>query len=394
MCFDAIGNMYIGDDGNNRVRKITTASIISTFVGNGIQGYSGDNGQASSAELYQPYSTAFDAVGNLYFSEVSNSVIRKVNTSGIISTFVGTGTAGYSGDGGTATIAKLGGPIGIDFDGAGNLYIADADNNCIRMVNTLGIISTIAGTGTAGFGGDGGQATAATLYSPFDVTFDATGNLYIADSQNNRIRIVNTMGIISTIAGNGTVGYSGDEGQAINAELDKPIGVICDGAGNLYIADYGNSCIRMVNTTGIISTIVGTGTAGFSGDGGNATAAELDSPHCLAFDVEGNLYISDDNNNRIRKVTNVGQMGLQQVAGINNQVTVYPNPVSNSLQVSFSGNIQNAMVEIYNMIGESVKQVSANSNQVSINISDLSEGVYSVRIQTNEGTEIKKIIKQ
>ncbi len=392
ICFDVTGNMYIGDDGNNRIRKINMMGVISTFAGNGTQGYIGDGGQATTAELYQPYSTAFDGEGNLYFSEVSNSVIRKVNTSGIISTFAGTGTAGYSGDGGTATIAKLGGPIGIDFDGAGNLYKADADNNRIRIVNTLGIISTIAGTGTAGFGGDGGQATAATLYSPFDVTFDATGNLYIADSQNNRIRIVNTMGIISTIAGNGTVGYSGDEGQAINAELDKPIGVICDGAGNLYIADYGNSCIRMVNTTGIISTIVGTGTAGFSGDGGNATAAELDSPHCLAFDVEGNLYISDDNNNRIRKVSNVGQMGLQQYAGINNQVTVYPNPAANSLQVSFSGNIENSTLVITDMIGNTIKQVSFNTQNLTLNINDISEGIYTLSITTTAGMVNKRVV--
>ncbi len=401
--FDAYGNLYIADYYNNRIRKINTAGIIFTIAGNGTQGYSGDGGQATNAELYYPSGVTFDAVGNLYISDSHNNCVRKVILStGIILTIAGTGICCSNlGDGGEATAAELGDPTGITFDAIGNLYIADYGNNRIRTINTAGIINTIAGNGAAGYYGDGGQATAAELYVPDWVAFDSKGNLYIVDAYNQRIRMVNTSGIISTVAGNGTIGYSGDGGQATVAELDDLAGVALDASSNLYISGSNDRIRKIISSTGIICTIAGNGTAGFSGDGGQAIAAELYGSVALTFDVSGNLFISDAGNNRIRKVTNVGQMGLQQVAGINNQVLVYPNPVSNSLQVSFTGNIQNMSIEIYNMMGESVLRQSTTSplppskgETFVIDMADFKEGVYLLKIETNEGIETKKIIKQ
>jgi hypothetical protein len=379
------------------------AQIITTVAGNGTQGYSGDGGQATNAKLNYPTGIAFDAGGNMFIADQLNNCIRKVTTAGIISTIAGTGfgagtvscTPCYSGDGGQATAAKLNNPTIITIDAIGNLYIADYANYRIRMVNTAGIISTIAGNGTAGYSGDGGQATNAELNASIDVVFDIAGNLYIADFYNYRVRKVTTTGIISTIAGNGTLGFSGDGGQATNAELDDLDGVCFDAAGNLYIADEGNSRIRMVNTAGIISTIAGDGTAGYSGDGGQATAAELYVPLQITFDAAGNLYLADAGNNRIRKVSHVGQMGVQQVTVNSEQLSVYPNPTTTNLSLTVSEGKGIAGMYMYDVLGNEVPiSFQEKGNNTTIDISGLQNGVYFLSIQTNEGTETKKIIKQ
>ncbi len=238
------------------------AQIITTVAGNGIGSYSGDGGQATAANLNTPSGVAFDAAGNLYIADVNNNRIRKVTTAGAISTVAGNGTGGYSGDGGQATNAELNNPRGVACDATGNLYIADFENNRIRKVTTVGVISTVAGNGTGGYSGDGGQATVAELNQPIGVTLDTAGNLYIADTYNNRIRIVTTAGVISTVAGNGTGGYSGDGGQATATELYTPAGITFDAAGNLYIGDVENNRIRKVTTVGVISTVTGNGIPG------------------------------------------------------------------------------------------------------------------------------------
>lgn len=307
---DAAGNFYISDSGNERIRKVDAVSHkISTVAGDGNAGVTGDGGTAIYANLNAPAGLAIDGAGNLYIADSNNHAIRRVDANtGIITTIAGViGHPGYSGDGGAATSAELNTPEGVAFDNNGNLYIADTSNNRIRMVAASnGNISTVAGTGTAGFGGDSSAATSAQLNAPWGVAISATGDLYIADQNNNRIRMVAASNSnISTIAGSSaTQGFGGDGGPATSAQLNIPENVALDPAGNLYIADAGNNRVRKVNAaTGIISTIAGNGNPSVSGDGSPATQAGLYGPDALSLDGNGNLYISDLFHHRIRKVS-------------------------------------------------------------------------------------------
>jgi len=300
---DAYGDIFIADYGNNRIREVNTNGIITTVAGTNNSGFSGDGGAATNAELFSPFGVAVDAYGNLFIADSENNRIRKVNNNGIITTAAGTNIGGYSDDGGAATNAELSSPYGVAVDAYGNLFISDSGNVRIREVNTNGIIMTVAGTNSSGFSGDGGVATNAELSSPQGVAVGVYGNLFIADRSNYRIREVNTNGIIMTVAGTNSFGFSGDGGAATNAKLFSPYGVAVDAYGNLFIADLGNNRIREVKTNGIISTVVGTNSAGFSGDGGAATNASLHTPYGVAVDAYGNLFIADAANARIRKVT-------------------------------------------------------------------------------------------
>src|SRR5271157_2726352 len=298
VALDSAGNLYITDADHERIRKVS-GGTITTVAGNGTYGFSGDGGPATSASLGGPRGVAVDSAGNLYMAELFNDRIRKVSA-GTISTVAGNGAYRYSGDGGPATSASLNYPSGVALDSAGNLYIADSSNNRIRGV-AGGTITTIAGNGFENFSGDGGLATSASLSLPEGVAADSAGNLYIADSGNQRIRKVSG-GTITTIAGNGMQGFSGDGGPATSASLTYPAGVAVDPAGNLYIADYYNNRIRKVSG-GTITTVAGNGTLGYSGDGGPATSASLYWPQGVAVDSAGNLYIADTGNQRIRKVS-------------------------------------------------------------------------------------------
>ncbi len=295
---DPAGNFYFA--GYGVVRKVNTSGIINTYAGNGIYGYSGDGGPATAAEMENPDGIAIDAAGNIYISDFYNYRIRKVNTSGIISTFAGNGVIGNSGNGGPATAAEFDGPAGICFDESGNLYIADENGNQIRKVNTSGIISTFAGI-SYGFSGDGGPATAAEMFYPSDIAVDGSGNIYIVDSYNARIRKVATNGLINTVAGVGITGYSADGFAATSAEI-YPTCIAIDAAGEMYIADGNNSRIRKVDVSGIISTVGGNGHYGFSGDGGAATVAEIAYATGITLDENGTIYFSDQYNYSIRKI--------------------------------------------------------------------------------------------
>ncbi|MFN8672160.1 MAG: hypothetical protein U0457_08805 [Candidatus Sericytochromatia bacterium] len=306
IAFDSLNNMYIVDS-SNRIRKVDKITgIITTIAGNGVAGFSGDNGLAINAQLNLPNNITFDSLGNLYITDGGNNRIRKVDkNTGIITTIAGTGIAGFSGDNGLAINAQLI-PVGLAFDSLGNLYIADGSNNRIRKIDKItGIITTIAGNGVAGFSGDNGQAISAQLNWPNNITFDSLDNMYISDYGNNRIRKIDKItGVITTIAGNGVNSFSGDNGLAINAQLNIITGIIFDSLGNMYISDYGSNRIRKIDKiTGIITTITGTGLLGFSGDNEQGIFAQLFHPLGIAFDLLGNLYIADSDNNRIRKVT-------------------------------------------------------------------------------------------
>ncbi|MBZ5600801.1 MAG: hypothetical protein LAO79_00675 [Acidobacteriia bacterium] len=286
------------------VVTICNAQIIATVAGGGGEG-PGDNGPATKAQMMQPVSVALDGAGNLYIADSQDQRVRKVDATGVITTLAGTGNRDFSGDGGPAATAGLNTPSGVAVDTAGNVYIADRLNHRIRRVTAAGIITTFAGTGTASFSGDGGPATSATLNSPDAVAVDGAGNVYISDTNNRRIRKVTVAGTISTFAGNGTVNYSGDGGPAISAGIPAPGGVFADAAGNLYVSDSTNR-IRKVNTSGVISTVAGVGGTGAAGDGGPALSAQLSTPTGVALDGAGNLYIGDTFNNRVRKVTPAG----------------------------------------------------------------------------------------
>jgi uncharacterized repeat protein (TIGR03803 family) len=352
---DANGNLYIADTENDSIRKVGTNGIITTVAGNGAPSYSGFGGTATNAGLNKPYGVAVDAYGNLFIADTENDSVREAGTNGVITAVAGNGTAGYSGDGGAATNASLNEPYGVATDASGNLFIADTYNFCIRKVGTNGIIATVAGNGTNGYSGDGGTATNASLSYPWMVAVDAAGDLIIADSGNNRIREVDSNGIITTVAGNGTNGYSGDGGPATNAELNEPAAVAVDAVGNVFITDFGNNRLREVDTSGMITTVAGNGTMGYSGDGGLPTTAKLNNPAAVAVDAAGNVFIADSGNNRIREVVFQGPaLMLTNVA--TNAAGSYDVVVSNaygsttsavaSLMVGFPPTIANQLTNL------------------------------------------------
>jgi uncharacterized protein (TIGR03437 family) len=305
VALDAAGNLFAADIGNHLVVRISPDGVLTAVAGNGVAAFSGDGGSATSASLSYPMAAVFDATGNLYIADRNNSRIRKVSPNGTITTVAGSGVAGFSGDGGPATLARLRAPSGLAVDSAGNLYVSDGGDNRIRKVGSGGIIATVAGNGAARFSGDGGPAAAASLNSPQGVALDAAGNLYIADYSNSCVRKVNASnGIITTVAGTGFRGYSGDGGPATAAKLITPAGVAVDSDGSIYIADFDAYAIRRVNPQGTITTVAGGNGNGFSGDGGPATKAKLGWPRALAFDAAGNLFIGE--NPRIRKVSPSG----------------------------------------------------------------------------------------
>jgi hypothetical protein len=277
-------------------------NMLWTAAGNGTTTYGGDGGQSVARGLSSPYGVAIDSQDRVYVADSALNAVRRINTDGTITTVAGTGTSGNTGDGGPATAARLNTPVRLAFDAAGNLYIADSGNNKIRKVTPAGIISTVAGTGTAGNTGDGGQATAARLRTPYDVAFGPDGSMYIADRGNHKIRRVATNGVISTYAGTGTAGYNGDGIAATSARLSTPYGVDVDADGNVYIADYDNERVRKVDTNKIITTFAGTGIATVDGDGGPADEAGLHKPMYVYTAPSGDLYIGESNNNRIRIV--------------------------------------------------------------------------------------------
>ena len=302
MVLDYSGNLYVADTGTQRVRQVTPSGIIVTVVGTGMAGYNGDQGPASAALLNSPAGVTLDGGGGLVVADTVNQRIRKV-TGGVVTTVLGTGTAG-SGPQNTAPLqTPVRSPAGVCFDLGGNLYVADTLNNRVLQAPPGAPVVTAAGNGAAGGLGDGGPAPTAQLDLPGACTADASGNLYIADTGNHRIRKVTPAGIVSTVAGTGSQGGSGDEGPATAAALNAPRGVAVDGSGNVFIADTGNNRIRMVASDGVIHNIAGSGAAGFAGDGGAALSALLNAPAGLLVDGSGDLYVADSGNNRIRRLT-------------------------------------------------------------------------------------------
>jgi hypothetical protein len=299
LAYDSAGNLYVVDRGNNRIRKVSPAGVITTVAGNGIAGFSGDSGPAIDASLNLPFGVAVDSAGSIYIADRGNNRVRIVSPDGIINTFAGNGIAGSSGDGGAATAAKLRLPSGVAVDASGAVLIADTGNQRIRKV-VDSVITTVAGNGTSGFSGDGGQAVDAQFGAPTSLAVDATGNLFITDTGNKRIRRVAPNGVISTVAGNGSSGLGGDGGAATAASMCQPGDVSVNAAGVIFFSDLCNHNIRKVSVGGIISTVAGIGAAGFNGDGSAAASAALSTPYGMASKANGDVAFADGNNNRIR----------------------------------------------------------------------------------------------
>lgn len=313
---DPNGGVIVGLRNGHQIVRIAPDGIVSSLAGTGISGNSGDGGPAKLAAVGQPAGFAFDQAGNLYFSDATNNNVRRIATDGTISTIVGTGKAAYSGNGGPAIKATLWQPAQIIFDANGNLLIADTGNHCIRMVAPDGTISNFAGVGNPGSAVDGGPANQSNLNAPYGLAVDSLGNVYIADTVNQRIRQVTTDGTINPYAGRGnsqTVGYQGDNGDPLKAYFWNPTTLAMDKADQLYINDQTNYRIRRIQNDGRIVSVAGTGTKGAEGDGGLAKSANI-NPFAIALDAKSNLLIADGDNNRVRIVT-VADGVIDTIAG-------------------------------------------------------------------------------
>ena len=392
---DSARNLYVSDGG--QIRIISAAGIISDWIGsNSTSGYSGDGGPATAAMINGPQGMAFDAAGNFYFADQGNSCIRKVDASGIISTIAGTGGAsGFSGDFGPASQAQLSDPSCIVLDKNGNLFISDQHNNRIRKVNTAGIITTIAGIDSAGFSGDGGSATNAAINQPVGIAVDTAGNIFFADSYNSRVRKINAAGIISTIAGCDTGVDYGDNIAATTELLSEPMGITTDNFGNVFIADQGHNQVRKVDQAGIIKNVAGFGIQGFSGDGGPAIYAFLAAPNDVKTDAAGDMYIVDQFNFRIRYIANTLAAPVVDVAS--SDIIVYPNPGNGLFTIKrSSGDTEPLLIRILNAIGQVVYEQDMESSTLQIDLKSAPNGIYFVMITGRCGAvpETRKLVKQ
>jgi sugar lactone lactonase YvrE len=404
---DAGSNVYLTDAFNCRVRKVSSGtSNISTIAGGNSCSYNGSNMAAASANLFNPWDVALDAAGNIYVAELAGNMVRKIEAAtGNISIVAGLAPApgfppssfyGYNGDNIAATTAKLWNPNGIAVDAAGNIYISDMLNNRIRKVTaSTGMIGTVVGTGAAGglggFSGDGNFAVFAELKHPGGIALDGSGNLYIADTENNRIRKINAIsGIISTIAGNGSAGFSGDGGLATQAQM-KPSSIDVDAAGNIYFCDEQNSRLRKITAaTGIITTIAGTGTNGYNGDNIPAVTAQLSGPGGVCVDAAGNIYIADSGNKRVRMIDKITAI-KENLAGAN-EFTVYPNPIATVSTLRFKQTQHQIKISLCDVLGKELRNSQFSGTEFTIEKGSLNAGVYFLMVASENGLASQKLI--
>ncbi len=399
--FDAEGNYYFAEDfGGSRVEKVGTDGIINTVAGNGGHGFSGDGGPATDASIVWAYAIV-DAVGNIYIPDRDNYRVRKVDVStGIIHTIAGNGSRGHSGDGGPATDASIF-PFSVCVDLHGNVFVSDS-STWIRKISTTGIITTIAGSGFQGYTGSGIPATSSGLYNSVGLCTDAMGNVLVGNGDGWLMKVDVSTGIITAIGGTGLrAPYLGDGMLATDAQLN-PYAIAIDLYGNIFIADYGagNDRVLKIDTLGIVHSIAGTGTQGFTGDSGPATAAEIYNPEGVAIDACGNVYIADDANRRIRKVTfdptcspaDSATLSVQKTI-VNQKLLVYPNPSHDEVNVTGANKITE--ISITNFVGQCVRSQKYSSASVRVDMRGLPAGVYIMKIIDETGLQtITKVIKE
>ncbi len=404
VCLDRWGsNLYISDGFNHVIRKINLRSnIITTIAGNGIAGFSGDGAVATSAQLFVPEDVFADTAGNIYIADAGNNRIRKITAStGIITTIAGSGptgigTGGASGDGGQATNAQLNNPSGVCLDKNGNIYIADYENNKIRRIDGVtGIIATIVGNGTTVYSNDGLMGTNVGIAGPIVVRADTAGNIFYCDQYNHSVRKIEALtGLVTTVAGNGIVGYTGDNGAATQAQLNQPTGIYVNENGDIFLVQYFDGVVRKVDgKTNMITTVVGKIERGFSGDGGLATESKL---RCgsLVLDRHETMYIADQDNNRIRMVRDTTQdyTNIQNLSAPKNGLRIYPNPASNELIVDGA---EGSELTIYNTIGQSFNKLRMTKNKEEIDVSKLVPAMYIIQIISPSGEkQVSRFVKE
>ncbi len=384
LVFDSAGNLYIADTDDDIILEVSVAGQVSTIAGNGVEGFAGDGGSATSAQLDTPEGVAVDANGNIYIADTHNNRIREVS-GGTIATIAGTGVPGFSGDGGVAASAMLDMPVAVCVDAQGNIYIADTNNDRIREI-TGGVINTVAGNGLQSYSGDGGPATSAALDSPTGVAVDSALNIYIGDTHNQRVRMVTaTSGSITTIAGTGIKGFTAD-GSSLSAALASPSGLWVDASGTVYVADADNNRIRTISG-GTVVTIAGNGAQGFSGDSGAATGATLNTPRAVTT-IGNSTFFSDTLNNRVREL-NAGTINTTggQPGSTSESLLIGGSPSAvygtGSLAATFSNNGQvgTGMVTFYDGTGPGpalIGSVALSSNAASINTGMLAAGTHYI----------------
>jgi sugar lactone lactonase YvrE len=393
--FDTFGNLFIADGENNRIRKISVLDRrITTIAGTGVQGYSGDGGFANLAQINGPVGIAFDNNGNLYFSDLRNSVIRKIDKFGIITTFAGNGISGCAGDGISAILANLRAPYSLSFGKDDNLYFSDISCNCVRKIDNSGVITTIAGIKESpGYSGDGGPATNAKMVYPGHIAVDNRKNaLYIPDYVNCRVRKVDLISsIITTFAGNGVPGLSGDGGQATLASFRTPNSVSVDSLGNVFICDNIGHNIRKVDTLGFISRLAGTGEAGYSPDGTIATDAKLNRPNFTVTDKWGNVYFCDTYNHLVRRINyNTTSVKEQPITHI--KASIFPNPAHEYVTVKTESIAINEL-QLLDVTGCAVHSsvYKAHKGEIKLVITHLPTGIYLLKVN---GQYAGKVVKE
>ena len=402
MAFDSHNNLYFTENLGHKVRRIDSLGIIETIAGTGIAGFTGDGGLAIYAQVNQPSGIAVDTSGNVFFCDGANNRVRKINTAtGIINTVAGGSVPGFAGDGNPATSSLLNDPYGLFFDKISNsVLLADNANHRIRKINSLGIITTIAGNGIQATGGDGGQATNAPC-QPVAMCMDSHRNLFFVDGEYT-IRKISADGIISTIAGDtSSYFYNGDNIPATNATfgaVDIAIMNTAETGEILYISSYVNNRIRFIDGIGIIHTIAGNGVAGDIGDGGPATAAELNWSTGLAFDNCGNLFVAQVSDPRIRKIAfnplcPEPAVSLQTKVAENSAIYIYPNPVYEQLQIDNITTLTN--YNLHNIVGATLQQGTLKAGSNSISLSALPTGMYLLELIDDEGHRVvRKVVKE
>jgi len=395
MVVDAAGNVYFNE--RVAIKKRSPAGVVTTIAGTGTGGYSGDGGPATAAQMYSMGYLAIDGSGNIYFLDTT-ARLRKVNSTGIITTIAGIGIFGTTGDGGPATAAQISGYSGLVADATGNVYFASASAR-IRKVSASGTITTIAGTGVAGYSGDGGPATSATIdFYSRSLAVDVSGNVYFTDHSSNRLRMINVAGTISTFAGTGTAGYSGDGGPATAATINYPRCIASDNSGNIYISDA-NYRIRKINSAGIITTIAGTGVIGCSGDGGPALAAQVFYPWSIGVDAAGTIYFSDGECGMTRKISTTS--AVTNIAAYN-ALSIIPTvnngdfTISGALNVTTSSDLS---IEVTDMAGKVVHKsmmhaTGGNINEKIFLAGGVADGMYFLTLHAQDHSSTYKFIVQ